>query len=324
MTPKEAAGRILMVGYEGDPEPVRAALSAGRAGGVILFSRNVESAAQVRELTTSLRHAAPGPITIGIDQEGGRVGRLGNAGIANGPSARQVAATGDPNAAYGWGRDTAARLTDLGLDLDFAPVLDVDSNPANPVIGDRAYGVNPEQVVTYGAHAIRGLEDGGVTACGKHFPGHGDTDLDSHHDLPVVHHDRERLEAIELAPFRALAPSLKAIMTAHVVYPALDPKWPATFSREIVTHLLREEIGFSGIIVSDDLEMGAVAAHHPPEERGILAVAAGVDLLLVCRTQAVWEAVYEGLVTEAERSPEFARRLTGAAERVEATLYRAL
>jgi beta-N-acetylhexosaminidase len=309
------AGRLLAVGFEGPPGPVEAALQAGTVGGVILFTRNIESAAQTRALTGRLRAAGGGAVPIGVDQEGGRVARLDRAGLPAGPPARHLGATGDAAAAFRWGRETGAALKSLGFTLDFAPVLDVDSNPANPIIGDRAYGSTPETVTAFGREAARGLAAAGITPCGKHFPGHGDTAQDSHTDLPVVDRPAERLEVVELAPFAALAGALPAIMTAHVIYPAWDAERPATLSPAIVTGLLKERLGFAGAVVSDDLEMAAIADRHGPGEAAVLAVAAGCDVLLVCRRRDLWEAAHAGLVREAEQSPAFRARMEDAARR---------
>jgi beta-N-acetylhexosaminidase len=313
--PSRLAGKLLIVGFEGSPAPVEAALKAGTAGGVILFSRNIESAAQTRALTGRLAAAGGPAIPIGVDQEGGRVARLDRAGLPAGAPARALGATGDPAAAFRWGRDTGGALKGLGFTLDFAPVLDVDTNPANPVIGDRAYGTTPEVVTAFGREAARGLAAAGITACGKHFPGHGDTALDSHKALPRVDHPAARLEAVELAPFAALAGELPAIMTAHVIYPAWDGARPATLSPAILTGILKGRLGFAGAVISDDLEMAAVADRHGPGEAAVLAVAAGADVLLVCRTRSMWEAAHAGLVREAERSPAFRARLEDAARR---------
>lgn len=305
-----------MVGFDGPEDPVAEALAAGRAGGVILFARNVESASQVRDLNARLRVAGGDGLPIGVDQEGGRVARLAKAGLPDGPTARSLAAGGDPGAARRRGRETGAALADLGFTIDFAPVLDVDTNPDSPVIGDRSYGPDPAVVTAFGREAALGLMEGGVHACGKHFPGHGDAALDSHRDLPTVAHDEARLERVELAPFVALCGLLPAIMTAHVRFPALDPAVPATLSEPIVTGLLKGRLGFAGVVVSDDLEMGAIADRYGPDEAAVLAVLAGVDLLLFCHRRERWEAAHAALVREAEASPAFRARLMDAARRV--------
>jgi beta-N-acetylhexosaminidase len=314
-TLSEQVGSLLTIGYEGDDAPVCDALAKGRAGGVVLFTRNIHSKDQIKALTRRLRDAAGRNIPIGIDQEGGRVARLANAGLAAGPSARTIA-SGPPEDAYQWGLHTGGYLVELGINLNFAPVLDVDTNPKNPVIGDRSYGTTPEQVVRYAREAIRGLQQAGVVACGKHFPGHGDTHLDSHHDLPVVHHNLERLRQIELKPFADLLPNLKTIMTAHVVYPALDPNHPATLSKKIITGLLRQQMGYQGVIISDDLEMAAVAKTLTPSKRAVKAIRAGADMLLICRSQSVWESAFEGLLREAENDNILALSVAESAARI--------
>ncbi|MFW6197996.1 MAG: glycoside hydrolase family 3 N-terminal domain-containing protein, partial [Myxococcota bacterium] len=207
------------------------------------------------------------------------------------------------------------QLRALGFTMDLAPVLDVDTNPANPVIGDRSFGREPDRVIRHGLAFADGLHEGGVLSCGKHFPGHGDTELDSHFALPRVTHSRERLDRIELAPFRAAVGRLPALMTAHVVFDALDPDVPATMSPRVVTEVLRRQIGFDGLVVSDDLEMRAVADRGSIADAAVGAVAAGCDLVLVCsRVDACLEA-HEALVRQAEKDVGFANKLREAALR---------
>ncbi len=200
--------------------------------------------------------------------------------------------------------------------MNFAPVLDVNTCAGNPVIGDRAFGSDPETCARFGTAWIRGLQATGLLACGKHFPGHGDTRLDSHVDLPSVEQPRERLESVELVPFRAAAAAgVASMMTAHVVYAALDARVPATLSRAVCTDL-REAIGFQGMLVSDDLEMKAIGERWSIEEAAVAAVAAGCDALLVCWSQEKQDRALEALVREAERSPAFRARCEEARGRV--------
>jgi beta-N-acetylhexosaminidase len=249
--------------------------------GIILFRRNIEDPGQLRELTDGL-HALPWRPWVSIDHEGGRVLRVGEPFTVF-PCAREVAACGDASVIEAVGRAMGLELRSVGIDINFAPVLDVDSNPANPIIGDRAFGNNPGDVARCALALQRGLLSAGVVPCGKHFPGHGDTDRDSHTDLPVVHRRRSQLEEVEIPPFRAaIAAGIPLLMTAHVVYSELDPDQPATLSRRIVHGLLREELGFEGVVVSDDLEMRAVSARMPVAEAALAALRAGVDWLLVC------------------------------------------
>ena len=257
-------------------------------GAMILFARNVAGFDQVRELNRELaaRRRGGGVIRC-VDQEGGPVARLTGDGFTAVPPMRAVADAG----AIGdlLGRDCRA----AGFDLNFAPVLDVDTNPANPVIGPRSFGRDPHEVAAKGVAFIDALQRH-VAACGKHFPGHGDADADSHHALPVVRHDLGRLRAVELVPFRAaVAAGVAAVMTAHVVFPALDDR-PATLSGAVLG-LLRADMGYDGVIVSDDFEMGALAGRYDFEESVRDAALAGCDLLNVCHTEALQHRAIDAL-----------------------------
>src|SRR5512145_3371825 len=283
------AAALLCVGFHGTTPSVEV-LELVRRGvsGVILFSRNVESAQQVAELTSALKRAAGRPLLVAIDQEGGRVARLRAAqGFTELPPMRAIGAAGDDRVAFGVGALLGRELRAVGIDQDYAPVVDVDTNPANPVIGDRSFSREPGVVARLGAALALGLQAEGVAACAKHFPGHGDTSQDSHVDLPRLPHGLDRLRRVELPPFRAVSQAgVAAVMTAHVVFEALDPALPATLSAPVL-RLLREEIGFEGCCVSDDLEMKAVAEHFPLEQVAPGCLLAGVDALLVCHTPAV-------------------------------------
>jgi beta-N-acetylhexosaminidase len=292
---------------------VRVALGKRHLAGVILFSRNCPTIEATHALCRDVWHATPEAPFVAVDQEGGRVQRLKQS-VLQLPPMRRLGGS-DPElierAASVLGRQLAA----IGFNLDFAPVLDVDSNPENPVIGDRAFSDEVAGVVTGADAFARGLASAGVLSCGKHYPGHGDTDTDSHLTLPRVRHDRTRLDAIELAPFRALAPALPCLMSAHVVYDHLDDGVPATLSRAIATDLLRGEIGFRGVLFSDDLEMRALADRMAIEESAVGAIRAGCDVLLVCRDVHLQGRAHRALVTEAERDPAFRARCEQAATR---------
>ncbi len=279
------AAALLCVGFHGKtPSPEVLELIERGVGGVILFSRNVESAEQVAELTAALKRAAgPRPLLVSIDQEGGRVARLrAPQGFTELPPMRALGQAGDAGLAFEVGALLGRELRAVGIDQDYAPVVDVDTNPANPVIGDRSLSRDPAEVGRLGAALAQGLQSAGVAACAKHFPGHGDTAQDSHHDLPRLPHTLDRLRAVELPPFTALARvGVAAVMTAHVIFEPLDAARPATLSPEVM-RLLRDECGFRGCCVSDALEMKAIAAHFPLEEAAPGAVAAGVDQLLIC------------------------------------------
>jgi beta-N-acetylhexosaminidase len=208
-------------------------------------------------------------------------------------------------------------LRALGLDVDFAPVLDVHTNPANPIIGERAFGTDAAAAARRALAFARGLDAAGVVACGKHFPGHGDTAADSHLELPRIDHGWERLERVELLPFRlAAAAGLPMIMTAHVVFAALDPTRPATLSEQVVTGLLRDQLGYRGVIVSDDLDMQAIAGHLGADVAAVAAVRAGCDVLLLCNSPDNQAAAEAALIREAERDAQFRRKVGEAAHRV--------
>lgn len=316
---RRSVAQCFMVGLPGPEldDESRAFLAEYPAGGVILFKRNVRTAAQLRKLVSALHDSPAGPPPlVAIDHEGGRVHRLPRP-FTHFPAAGVVGASGDPRVAEAVGRAMGRELAAVGIDLDFAPVLDVWSNPRNQVIGDRAFGTTPARVATAALALARGLLRGGVLPCGKHFPGHGDTLGDSHFVLPRVRKTRAALAATEFPPFeRAIAARLPALMTAHVVYPALDPRRPATLSPKILHTLLRQRLGFRGVLFSDDLEMNAVAARRKPGASAIAALEAGCDMLLVCQSVAASRAAIDGVVRAVERGRLDARLITAAATRI--------
>jgi len=309
------AGQVLIAGFPGGEPPaaIRAALAADALGGVVLFRRNIEGPRQLAELLRRLLRDAAGAPLVAIDQEGGRVQRL-RAPVLELPPMRALGRRGDPALTREAARLLGRQLRALGLSMNFAPVLDVDSNPANPVIGDRSFSSDPAVVIEQGLAFAAGLADAGVLACGKHFPGHGDTDLDSHLALPTLRHGRERLDAVELAPFRR-AQTIPALMTAHVVFETLDPTVPATLSRRVVHELLREELGYGGVVISDDLEMKAVRDRWGVLEGGVRAIEAGCDMLLVCSDVDACLALRSALAARADADAGFRARLGEAAER---------
>jgi beta-N-acetylhexosaminidase len=312
-------GQIIVGGFDGPDLPPRyeKALRLGHRGGAILFKRNVPDLDAVLRVCDAIRRAAPAdlPPFIGVDQEGGRVTRLPQPFLAL-PPMRLLGELGDLALVRRAARAVGAELAAAGFNLDFAPVLDVDSNPDNPVIGDRSFGRDPRTVMRAGVAFLQGLQDRSVLACGKHFPGHGDTSVDSHLDLPVVAHPRSRLEQIELPPFRAASGAgIASMMTAHIVCEGLEPGVPATLSRVVCASLLRAEIGFEGVLFSDDLEMAAIAARYPVAEAAVEAVWAGCDALLVCKSEDVQDCVHEALVKKAGADRRFRERCGEAAGR---------
>jgi beta-N-acetylhexosaminidase len=294
--------RMLMVGFPGP------SIDSGFGGllrsgifGAILFKRNIGSAPETAELCREIKQRANRPFLMAVDQEGGRVARLRGPPFFELPAMRKLGERGDPSLAESIGRLLAFELSAVGFDWDFAPVLDVDTNPQNPVIGDRSLHRDAQQVARLGVALAQGLEAGGVASCGKHFPGHGDTTQDSHLTLPRLPHSMERLRQIELLPFRAYAQArLAAIMTAHVVFEALEPHLPGTMSAKVLDSLLRRELGFQGVIVSDDLEMKAIADYFPLEEAVVVGALAGVDLFLVCQEAELQRRAIEALIKAAE------------------------
>ncbi len=313
---------LFAVGFQGtSPSPEVLELVRRGVYGVVLFGRNVVDAEQVAALTAELKRAAGRPLLVSIDQEGGRVARLrAPQGFTELPPMRALGATGDEGLAFEAGGLLGRELRAVGVDQDFAPVVDVDTNPANPVIGDRSFSRDAAAVSAMGAALARGLQAQGVAACAKHFPGHGDTTQDSHEGLPRLPHALERLRQVELVPFRALARAgVASVMTAHVVFEALDVRRPATLS-EPVMRLLREECGYGGCAISDDLEMKAVAEHFPLEEAVPASLAAGVDALLVCHRPEVQERAIDVARRAVESGAVSRARLAEARRRVQALL----
>jgi beta-N-acetylhexosaminidase len=298
LTSREKIGQLFMIGFMGTtvtPE-LSAFIKDYKPGGVILFSRNLESVEQIVQLTNDLQQSSPkSPLLISIDQEGGRVSRLPQ-GFTIFPPCELIGRCNSSELAYAAAATIAKELKAVGINMNMAPVLDVNSNPDNPVIGDRAFSSS--------AHAV------------GDFPGHGDTNADSHKELPVVEGSRERLEAIEFPPFRrAAAAEIATMMTAHVLYKALDEALPATLSPAIISGLLREQMGYDGVVLTDDLEMHAIVDHYGPGDAAVRALLAGCDVLLICKErdreiaafEAVEKAVASGTVTTARLDQSLAR-----------------
>src|SRR5215472_318363 len=318
---RQACGRLLVVGFPGrEVDRELGGLIDAGALGAILFARNVGTAAETALLVRQLKTRAGRPFPVSVDQEGGRVARLRGAPFTALPPMRAVGQRADVELARRVGGVLAFELRALGFDWDFAPVLDVDSNPANPVIGDRSFGPDPGEVARLGVALAEGLEGAGVASCGKHFPGHGDTLQDSHLTLPVLEHGLARLEAVELVPFQAYARAgLASVMTAHVRFPALGEDVAATMSRAAMTDLLRTTVGFRGVAVSDDLEMKAIA---DPARAAVEAVRAGVDVLLVCHHAAVQRRVLDALEAAAASAEIPRARLEEAHRRIDGLMAR--
>jgi len=315
MTPPSLSvlcGQMLVVGLEGPvllPAEERL-FASGERGGVVLFRRNIALAMRgVAALNAAVTKAAPGdlPPLVAVDQEGGRVMRLGPPALQL-PPMRRLGDLGDEGFVRAVAEAQARELAALGFTMSFAPVADIHTRDDNPIIGDRAFATTPEGVARFAGAFAEGLARGGVLSCAKHFPGHGDTTVDSHLALPRVDRTEAELRAIEIASFAALAKNaaIDAMMTAHVVYPALDREQPATLSYAICTDLLRRELGFTGVLFSDDLEMKALTM--PTGEAAVRAVLAGCDVLLVCSRADLAAEAHGALVREAEKSAAFRAR----------------
>ena len=301
-------GQLLMAGFDGlEPDAqIERLIRNHHLGGVILFRRNIAHPDQIAALNRSLQRInaeqADIPLLIAVDQEGGGVARVED-GVTPLPSALAFRATGSVADCEALTRVANEELRLLGFNVNFAPVLDVNNNRYNPVIGVRAYGETAAEVCEYGLAALRGIQAAGIAATAKHFPGHGDTDVDSHLGLPRVPHDRARLDEVELAPFRAaIAADVDAIMSAHVAFPAFepDPDTPSTLSRAVMTDLLRRELGFAGVVFTDCLEMAAIADGMGVVEGALRAFKAGADVLLVSHREDRQVAVIEALVAAVE------------------------
>jgi beta-N-acetylhexosaminidase len=290
MSLEEQIGQVLVAGFPGPtPSPeIIDLIQRHHVGNIILFSRNVQNAPQLRRLTSELQRIAREaghrhPLLIGIDQENGSVRRLGpDATIFPGNMA--LGAIGSEQMAHKVTRAAGHELLELGVNLNFAPVVDVNNNPANPVIGNRSFGEDPQQVARLGSAAVKGWQDAGVIGCLKHFPGHGDTAVDSHLALPILPYALQRLEEVELVPFQSgIAAGAAMIMSAHISFPAIthDEALPATLSPAILRGLLREQLGFKGVIISDCLEMKAISEGVGIGRGSVLALLAGIDLVLI-------------------------------------------
>jgi beta-N-acetylhexosaminidase len=316
---KEKVGQMFIVALQGEAlaREEKAIIERYPFGGFILFSRNCCEPAQILCLSRSLWETAnTHPPFISIDEEGGRVHRFPKP-FTHFPPAARIGETDDATLAYRTARATAEELALVGINLDFAPVLDVNTNPHNPVIGDRSFAADPQKVTAVGERWIQGLRDGGIIPCGKHFPGHGDTDKDSHFALPVVHRPLAELEKVELPPFvGACRNKVESLMTAHVLYQALDPKLPATLSHKIITGLLREKLDYDGVVFSDDMEMRAISDNYHQEEAVALCVRAGIDVMLFCHDLSRAIHAFEFLCSEFENDLTVRARVKKSYERI--------
>jgi len=322
MTLEQKVGQLLMVGFRGtEPnEALRSLIQDMHVGGVILFSRNVESAEQLRSLTWSIQRMNPShtPLLISVDEEGGRIVRLFRNFPAM-PGNMAIGATRSPSLAYAAGRMTAANLGSLGINLNLAPVLDLKVKFTTDALRNRTFGETPDSVAKLGSAYIKGLQSLGVSATAKHFPGHGRTDVDSHLNLPVIKQSAETLKAIDMLPFReAIKSEVDVIMTAHVSYPALDRSGaPASLSKSIITNLLREDMRFNGVVITDDLEMKAITKKINIAEAAVRAINAGTDIILVSSNRRKQVSVYRGLLNAVRTGRISGERINESIKRIQ-------
>lgn len=312
MNLEQKIGQLIISGFSGTDlsQEETQLIASGRIGGVILFKQNIENKKQLLELINDIKSNNPAenrPLFISLDEEGGRVSRLPE-GKTEFPPSLTIGEKGDAALSEEVGRVIGEEAGAFGFNVDYAPVLDIFSNPANKVIGDRAYGTTAAEVSVHGIAVMKGLQKAGMISAIKHFPGHGDTSVDSHESLPVVNKTKAQLEKRELIPFReAIEEGADMIMVAHIKYPKIDSSGkPASLSSVMVQDILREDLGYNGVVITDDLEMGAIEQNYGSGEAAVMALEAGVDILLFGHTPAKASEAYEAILTAVEtgRLPE--------------------
>ena len=317
-------GQLFMIGLGGKTLAANESefIVKNNIGGVILFDRNLGTPQEVHKLCAeiqALRHKTKDklPLFISIDMEGGRVARL-KAPFTQWPAAQKLGALDSTSVAFRFSMAMGAELRACGINLDFAPCVDVLTNPKNTVIGDRALSTDPEQVAKMASAIVRGYIKAGVIPCAKHFPGHGHTLIDSHLDLPVEDADIERLRAVEMHPFKKVFRArIDMVMTAHIKFPNVDPEWPVTLSPLFIQQILRQELRYRGLVITDDLDMKALATHYDRDMIPVRALQAGCDILLYCNEpdrpplalEAVRKAVNDGAVKTAQIDESYKRVL---------------
>lgn len=286
MSLDEKLGQMIIAGIDGYSLNANseALIAKYHVGGIILYKPNVQNSTQLVSLVNALKQKNASnklPLWVGVDEEGGRVTRLPEE-IKKTPTSREIGKTNNPNYAYSVGKLIGSELRAFGLNMDFAPVLDINSNPNNPVIGDRSFGDTASVVSSMGPQMMKGLRDQSITPVVKHFPGHGDTSVDSHIGLPVVQNGLDRLRKLELVPFgEAFKQGADAVMVAHILLPKVDGTNPASMSKVVMTDLLRKEMGFQGVIMTDDMTMGAIEQNYNIGAAAVKSVLAGADVVMV-------------------------------------------
>lgn len=319
MTLEQKIGQLFIVGFEGDiiNDEIIDLVNNQEVGGLIYFSRNVVDSNQIITLNNEIKDIKKDiPLFISVDEEGGVVSRVPDEFLKL-PSSGYIGKFDDENLSYNIGSIISKELKSLGFNMDFAPVLDIDSNPNNTVIGERAFGNNADIVSKLGIKTMEGLRDGGIIPVVKHFPGHGDTDIDSHYGLPIVTKTLEELNNLEFIPFKnAIENGADVVMVSSIILSSIDSEYPATMSKKVTTDILRNKLNFDGVIATDDMTMGAIMDNYNLTDAVIMAINAGNDLILVCHgyddiiksISAVKDAVSSNIISE-ERIDESVYRI---------------
>lgn len=306
MSLKEKVGQLVMVGVDGYEMDINSQklIQDYHVGGFVLLERNVKDSRQLLDLVNELKEANSSnriPLFLAIDEEGGRVSRMPE-GFKKMPASQKIGGYNSSELSKRAGVILGKEVKAFGMNMDLAPVLDIFSNPKNKVIGDRAYGDNPDLVSKLGLQAMKGIQEQGVISVVKHFPGHGDTSVDSHEGLPILYHDLERLMLFELLPFsQAIVNNADAVMLAHILLPKLDPNYPASFSEIIISGILREKMNYDGVIMTDDMTMGAIAKNYNISEMAVKSIQSGCDIILICNDFFIKEAVINAIQSAAEK-----------------------
>ncbi|WP_353096484.1 beta-N-acetylhexosaminidase [Tissierella praeacuta] len=298
MSLEEKIGQLMIVGFDGtevNDEIIRT-IEELKVGGFILFSRNIVDENQTLSLLNKIKETNSNndiPLFLSIDEEGGRVSRLPKSFVKI-PVAMKIGNKNDKDISYRLGSILGRRVGSVGFNVDFAPVLDINSNPKNPVIGDRSFGSTVDQVANNGLQVMLGIKDTGIIPAVKHFPGHGDTDIDSHIKLPMVNKTIDQLKSFELVPFmEAINKDADMVMVAHILYPNIDKDYPATMSSKMIQNILRDDLGYNGVVVSDDMTMGAIVENYTLEDGVLSFIKAGGDIALVCHGKENPAKVFE-------------------------------
>lgn len=321
MSLEQKLGQMIIAGVSGTTvdDQSKKLITDSYIGGVILYKNNIVSVEQTTRLLNGLKEANrtnAAPLLLSVDQEGGKVNRLPTSLVAT-PSSRDIAKSGDSKKARAVGETIGDQLRTLGFNVNFAPVLDIDSNPNNPVIGSRSFGPTAAVVSSFGLEEMLGLRAKQVIPVVKHFPGHGDTSVDSHLELPVVNKTLDQLRKLELVPFaEAIRSNAEAVMVAHILLPSIDPDYPASMSSNTITQLLRNEMGYDGVVITDDMTMGAIMNHYDLGKAVVQSVRAGSDIVLVAHEYANVRKALESLMQAAKSGEITMERIDQSVRRI--------